>query len=360
MAQTDLATVSIAMYDAASAIDRRYQPFASKPKAPAEGASIDAAVGAAAHAVLRGLFPNRGQYYQTAYDQFIATLPPGPPRDKGIALGTEIALATLAYRSNDGRMTDMAPYVAGTAVGAYRGEKAVLNFAPAIRPFALRRVDQFRPGPPPALNSAAYAIAFNETKALGGAASKVRTPAQTQLALFHTEGPYTSQTRNFGRFARSSADPVEAARLLAAMYVVNADVILACFDAKYHYKGWRPHTAIALADTDGNPATEADPAWQSSQFTPYHPEYPAAHSCVAAGVAGTLRHYFGTSAVSYTFDSTETGTTLQYADLDDALRQSADARVWGGMHFRFSALAGQALGTQVADWTMTRHFGRRK
>jgi hypothetical protein len=356
----DMATVAIAMYDAASAVDGRYQPFGAAVPAPAPGASMDAAVGAAAYGVLRGLFPGRRAHYQGAYETFVGKLAPGPARERGIALGAEVAAATLALRARDGRDTAVPIYKPGTAVGQYQGAKAVLMFGPSMRPFALSRVEQFRPGPPPPMSSAAYAADFNETKALGGSSSRVRTAAQSQVALFNTEGPITSLTRNFGRLARSTADPADAARLLAAAYVVNADATMACFDAKYHYKAWRPHSAIAQADRDDNAETTADPAWRSSQFTPYHPEYPAAHSCASGGLAGVLRHLYGRNEVSFMFDSNVTNTAHTYADLDAYLRESTEARIHAGVHFRFSTVAGQKLGSDVADYVMRRHFGPRK
>lgn len=358
--QADLATVALAMYDAACAIDGRYQPYAVTPRAPAGGASIDAAIGTAAHGVLRGLFPNRAEHYQAAYDKFIAALPAGAARDKGVALGAEVAASMLAKRARDGRAAPMPPFVAGSEVGKYRGTIAILRYAPSIKPFTLDRVDQFRPGPPPALTSAAYAADFNETRTLGGANSTTRTEAQSRAALFHTEVPWTGLTRNFGRLARSSANPADAARLLAAAYTINADVTLACFEAKYFYNAWRPYTAIAEAALDGNPATEPEAGWQSSQYTPEHPEYPAAHSCIAGGLAALLRHYYGTSQVRFTFDSTATNTTRTYPDVDSFIREGAEARIAGGMHFRFSTVAGQKLGADVAAWALRKHFGPRK
>lgn len=358
--QADMTTVVLAMYDAASAIDGRYQPYAITPRAPAAGASIDAAVGAAAYGVLRGLFPGRSQHYQRAYDAFVAALPAGAGRERGLALGAEVAAGMLAKRARDGRSVELPPYKPSTQPGKYQGEKAVMMFAPHIKPFTLNRIDQFRPGPPPALTSAAYAADFNETRALGGASSTARTAAQSNNALFNTEVPWTFLARNFGRFARSTSQPADAARLLAAAYVVNADAILACVEAKYFYNAWRPYTAVALAASDGNPATEADPSWKSSQFTPHHPEYPAAHSCTAGAMAGMLRHYFGTRQVSFGFDSDVTRSTHNYTNVDELVKESGEARIAGGMHFRFSTVAGERLGSSVAEWVMKKHFGRRK
>lgn len=358
--QTDMTTVALAMYDAASAIDGRYQPYAVTPRAPAAGASIDAAVGAAAHGVLRGLFPNRAALYQPAYDTYLAGLPAGAARDKGLALGAEVAAGMLANRAGDGRSAAVPAYTPAREPGKYQGPSAVMTYVPSIRPFALARIGQFRPGPPPPLTSAAYAAAFNETKAIGGKAGSARTAAQSEGALFHTEAPWNALTRNFGRFARSTGDAAEAARLLAAIYVVNADAIFACFDAKYFYNTWRPNSAIVNADLDGNPATVADKAWTSSQFTPNHPEYPAAHSCTAGALATMLRLYYGTGAVAFSFDSKASGTTHHYADVDAMRRDGSESRINGGMHFRFSTVAGEKVGAEVADWVMRKHFGKRK
>ena len=358
--QTDMTTVALAMYDAASAIDGRYQPYAVRPRAPAAGASVNAAVSAAAYGVLRGLFPNRVALFQGAYDKVVADLPAGRAKDKGLALGAEVAAAMLAKRANDGRSVELAPYAPSKEPGKYQGPSAMMAYVPSIRPFALERIGQFRPGPPPALTSTAYAAAFNETKAIGGSASTIRSAPQSEGALFHTEAPWTALTRNFGRFARSTTDAAEAARLLAAIYVVNADAILACFDAKYFYNSWRPNSAIVNAELDGNPATTADPAWTSSQFTPNHPEYPAAHSCTAGGLATMLRLYYGTGDVAFHFDSMATGSTHHYENVEAMQRDGSEARINGGMHFRYSTVAGEQLGADVAQWVMQHHFGKRK
>lgn len=358
--QTDMTTVALAMYDAASAIDGRYQPYAMTSRAPAADASIDAAVGAAAYGVLRGLFPNRAPLYQAAYDTFVAKLPAGAARGKGLALGAEVAAAMLARRANDGRSVELPPYTPAMEAGKYQGPSAAMAYMPSIRPFALASIGQFRPGPPPALGSAAYAVSFNETKSMGGSASTTRNAAQSEGALFHTEAPWTALTRNFGRFARSTKDAAEAARLLAAIYMVNADAMLACFDAKYFYNSWRPNSAIVNADLDGNPATVADPAWTSSQFTPNHPEYPAAHSCTAGALATMLRLYYGTGEVDFSFDSQASGSTHHYENVDAMQRDGSEARINGGMHFRYSTVAGEKLGSDVAAWVMQHQFGKRK
>ena len=164
----DLAGVHVAMYDAVNAVEGRFKPFAFKPMTPAAGASTEAAVSAAAYGVLKALFPNRSAHYEAGYERRLAALPDGPAKTKGLAVGREVAEAVVRLRANDGRNVALAPYVSGTAPGQFRSANPnpVFRHFPSIKPFALNSLDQFRPAPPPALNSAAYAAAVNETRAL--------------------------------------------------------------------------------------------------------------------------------------------------------------------------------------------------
>lgn len=356
----DLASVHVALYDAVVAIEGRYRPFAVRPKAPAAGASTEAAASAAAYGVLKALFPNRSAQYQAAYEQRLAAVPDGPAKALGLALGSEVAAEVVRLRANDGRMVELAPYVSGSGPGQFRAANPnpVFRHFPSIKPFALQRMDQFRPPPPPALNSAAYAAALSRTRALGGKTSDSRTAEQFEVARFHTEPPPPAITRNLGRFAATTANVGDAARLMAVLYVSYVDAIGACFEAKYHYQSWRPQSAIPMADTDGNDATQADAAWTPVLPTPNHPEYPAAHSCTSGSVGEALRRFYGTPKVSFTWDSRVTQTTRSYADIDAFNAEAALARIHGGMHFVPATEAGEALGRQVAGWVAARHFGR--
>ncbi len=352
----DMATIHLAMYDALVAIDPRYRPFLFAPDAPMPGAAADAATAAAAYGVLRALFPNRGASYQPAYERVLAALPDTPGKASGLALGAASAAAHVKRRAADGRNASLAPYAANMAAGRYRGVNPINRYWPSIKPFTLTNIAQFRPPPPPALGSAQYAADYNEVKDFGGKASTRRTAEQLDSARFHSEPPISYFTRNFGRFARTTDDSVAAARLMAAIYANYADAISACLDAKYHYDTWRPLSAIPLADSDGNPATIADPGWAPVIATPNHPEYPAAHSCSAGTLGELLRQYYGTDKVTFTWDSKVTGTTRSYTDTDALAEESKMARIYGGMHFRYSTTAGALLGKQVADWTMRHAF----
>lgn len=352
----DLATVHVAMYDAVIAIAGTHRPFATTPLAPTEGASQEAAAAAAAYRVLFGLFPARSASYQAAYDSYLASLPAGTARDRGVAVGNEVAAATLALRANDGRAVVLAPYVPGTAPGQFRGLNPVNRHMPYIKPFAVTSNAQFRASGPPALASAAYTADVNETMALGSAASTTRTAAQLETARFNTEAPPAFWTRNLRSFATTSGSVAEHARVMAMLWVVQADALNTCFESKYSFQFWRPTSAIALADTDGNAATAVDTTWVPVVPTPNHPEYPAAHACATAAAAATLQGYYGTPNVTFDVTSTVTASTHTFTTVQAMIDDVQIARIAGGMHFRSATIDGAALGRNVAEWVLSRNF----
>lgn len=356
---TDLATVHLAMYDAVMAIEGSHRPYAVRPASPVAGASPEAAAGAAAYGVLRGLFPSRGAFYEAAWARFVASLPDDAGRRLGLAVGAEVAAGMLAARANDGRSVALPPYVPGSAAGQFRGTTPVNRFAPFVKPFVVRSHAQFRAPPPPALTGAAYAADLDETRTLGSATSTTRTAEQTEVARFNTEPPPVFWARNLRQFAMTERSLADHVRLTAMLWAAQSDATNSCFESKYHYNTWRPSSAITLAASDGNDATTADPAWTPVVPTPNHPEYPAAHSCVAAAMAAVLRTFHRTDAVRFAFDSTVTGTRRSFETAQALVDELALARIAGGMHFRFATVAGSRLGEQVGTWVATQAFARR-
>jgi len=354
----DLPTVHVAMYDAAVAVDGRYQPFATHVAAPA-GASIEAAVGAAACRVLQVLFPNRAPVYASA----CAGFSPGAGGDSGHAAGITVGIAAadgiLARRANDGRMTNVA-YVPTGVPGDFTpfpaGSTPVNTYLPYVRPFAIRSAAQFRADGPPALDSAQYAEDFDQVRRLGAAGSTVRTAEQEEIARFHTEPPPLMWSRNFRRFFAPERPVVENARLAAMLWVGQADALIGCFESKYTYRFWRPRVAIPSAADDGNSKTTADVAWLPVVPTPNHPEYPAAHACAAGAAAQALIDYFGTRQIDFYYDSTVTGTQHHFDSTDAMLRELQYARIYGGMHFRTSTAHGAVLGRRTVTWIDKHYF----
>jgi len=265
----DLAIVHAAIYDSVNAIDLGHQVYKVEPGSPSDGASQEAAAAAAAHRTLVGLFPAQAATLDAAFATSLAAIADGPAKTRGIALGQEVAVGILALRADDGR-NRVVPYVFGTGPGVYQRTpppypptgQPVLTFLPHVTPMVLQSPWQFRAYGPPGLGSAVYTRDLKEVRELGSLVSTVRTDAQTETARFHTENPTLFWNRNLGNLVASrNLGTARSARLMALLAFAQADSVIACFDSKYAYNFWRPHTAITQADTDGNPATAADPVW---------------------------------------------------------------------------------------------------
>ena len=318
----DMATLHLAIHRAVQA---------------APTAAHEAAAHAAGYTVLKSLFPQRGASYQAAYDAALAALPAGAAKDEGLRIGAEQAARVLAQRANDGRWAEITPAVPGAAPGAFRGTDPINQTRPKVRPFMLDSAVQFRSAPPPAQGSATYSTDLAETRTRGGQGG-VASAREDEDARFHSVPPPLFWTRNLNRFARSQPTLADNARLMALLWVSQADAITACFDAKYHHYRWRPASAIAAID----------PAWKPRVPTPNHPEYPAAHGCATGAMAENLAGFFGTRQVAFAFDSTATNTTHEWPTVDAAVEEVREARILGGMHFRFATLAGEKIGVEVA------------
>lgn len=354
----DLATVHLAMYDAVVAIEGGYEPYAIIPTSPAAGASSSAAAAAAACAVLQGLFPNRSPQYSTECAPYQTGMGATSAEAKGIALGIEVGQKMLVERANDGRDTTE-NYTAGGGVGDFAPSapgNPIWHFAPHVRPFTLSSPAQFRADGPPSLSSASYAEAYEEVRQLGRAGGAALSPWQQEVAKFHTDNPNLFWPRA-SRVFMNQPSVLENARLAAMLQTAVGDASLGCFDSKYHFDFWRPRTAIPAAGTDGNPATTAEPGWTPFVPTPNHPEYPSGHSCIAGAVAEVVKSYYGTPQVKFTWTSSVPGMTPHHYDsVYEAIREIKDARVFGGMHYRFSNDDGITLGRRTAKWVLKNYF----
>jgi hypothetical protein len=364
------AIVQGAVYDAVNAIDGGYQPYLSRPAANPWDSKA-AAAATAAFKTLAWLFP--GQAFQTTYDTYIAGLPDQPAGSKaaGVAVGEAAAAAMIAARTNDGRGGGPGTLV-GTEPGVWRPTIPFFQQDPApwvgeVRPFLLPNAEMVRSDGPNALTSKAYAEDLNEVKRLGPINSTVRTPDQTEAAIWWqgNGGFWNGVTR--GISAERGLDIVENARLFAMEDLAAADGFIGCYKDKYYWKFWRPVTAIRLADTDDNPATEADPNWTplfdpaTPQFgpplsTPPFPDHPSAHSCASSAIVHSMQDFFGTDTIGFSSFSPRTRTTRSFERLSDALQEVIDARVWGGIHFRTADMQGSVLGKKVAHWERKHYF----
>ncbi len=354
--------VQAAVYDAVVGIDRRYEPYRFQARAPHKTSAQAAAV-AAAHKVLVTYSPYAQTTLDAAYATALAQIPDGKAKTRGVDFGTLAADNLIAMRANDGRNAPVL-FTQPPAPGVWRPTPpAFLPMAVpwmgSVTPMLLRSGAQFgEPGPPPALTSARYTRDFDEVKTLGSATSTARTAEETNTALFFSgNAPIQVNAALRDQLTVRHPDIVDAARMFAAVDMSEADAIIAVWHAKYLYGFWRPITAVNLADTDGNPATTADTSWTPLLTTPPYPEYVSGYSGLTGAFTQALEDTLNTRHLQLTLISTAVPSAVRTYYSGALLRNDVvDARVWLGIHFRFSDTGGVEMGQRVADWALTHYF----
>jgi len=355
------AILHAAIYDAVNSIDRTHAPYLIRLSSRA--ASQEAAATAAAHEVLIALYPSFSAQLDAQLQQSLAQVPDGARKTEGVRIGLEVADRILALRADDGSAAPPRKFVFGTLPGDYQSTPPNFPAQPQftnwshVKPFALERASQFRPGPPPTLASDAYSDAFNEIKSLGTANSTAASADQALTGRF-----WNGAIQNYwNEIAQTTAlsrglTTAEAARLFALLDLSLADCVIAFYDAKYTYDFWRPVTAIRATDTVGNPETQADPNWLPLVGkTAPDPSYPGAHAVISAAAAAVL----GGFAEEDHFDFSVTsevmpGTQRSFESIAFAAREATLSRIFAGQHFRFDLTAGQRMGREVADLVVER------
>lgn len=353
------AIVQLAVFEAVNSIRGDYQPYLGTITA-SPGASAEAAAIQAAYRVLRTYFPGSASTLDAALAASLASIPDGQAKDDGITTGDAAAVAMIALRANDGstpqqfkipgplvpgewQATPSCPIVNGIAVGAFFHWQQVA-------PFGISKATDFLLGPPPALTSNRYAKAFNEVMQVGSLDSPQRSQDRANVVLFYAA---SSPTLVLNQVARQVAQEQgrslsENARALALVNMAVNDSLVASFFNKYRYNFWRPETAIRAGDTDGNPNTDPDPNFLPFIATPCFPSYPSNHGSGTGGGAEVLRRLYGEGGHSITLSNPAVpNVVLQYTSFRQITDDVSDARVYGGIHFRFDQIAGARLGRSV-------------
>jgi hypothetical protein len=385
-----MAYASAAVYDAAVAIEGGFRPYGPPITAP-PGASVDCAVIEAAYRALVNYFPSQagtlGPLYTEALSNFGGCTADG---GAGLAVGLQAANDIITLRTGDGRMTPIgttSPFpTLPPAPGVWR---LTPPFAPPqtpwvgnVRPFIVQSLDQFLPDPPPTLQSEEWVDGFDQTKAYGAATGSLRSDEQTFIAKFWS----ANVIRQYNRVGRDIAATrglslLDTARLGAMLNVVAADAMMSMHHAKYHYLFWRPVTSIngsldASAVTndgfgpvpgydDGNPATVEQAGWRPLLPTPNHPEYPSAHCTLTSAMAEVFKIFLGTTHIDLDIHGFDPAgpvgnlNAVRHFDMPNDLRQEVIyARIWAGLHYHFSCVAGTALGREVAKFDLRHAFQR--
>jgi predicted lipoprotein with Yx(FWY)xxD motif len=345
----DFAILHAAIYDAVDSIDRTHEPYLIQIHAR-RNASQTAAADAAAHMALVALYPSQQQMLDQTYAAELAQVRAGPARDEGVRVGDEVAHDLLAVRTDDGSQSAPPPITAGTDPGSYRPTPP--NFAAPVftnwgqvTPFVLDSGNQFRPAPPPAVTTDAYATALREVQSLGAANSTTRTPDQTQIALFWNP-PIQNAWNQIAETVAAAhhSDLPTTARLFAALDLSLADSAIAFYDAKYTFQVWRPVTAIE---------TTADAGWLPlTGTTPADPSYPGAHSTISAAAADVLAQFYGDVQRFTVTSAALPGVTRSFKSFSAAAEEAGLSRIYAGVHTRLDHVAGLELGHDVATFVL--------
>ncbi len=355
------AILHAAIYDAVVSITRDAPAYLYSVTAPSS-ARADAAAATAGHDVLVSLYPE----WKAALDQQLAgelaTIPNGAGEQQGIQVGQTVAAHLLAIRANDGSTTTLQPFVPGNQPGNYlltppKFAAPVFTNWGNVTPFVLDNAAQFRPAPPPALTSQAYAQALNEVESLGQKTSTTRTPEQTVIGKFWA-GPIWNTWNEIAENAALAhhTNLETTARLFAVLNLSFADSTIAFYDAKYHYQLWRPVTAIREANTIGNPAIAGDPTWTPLAVTALDPAYPSAHGVISGAGAAVLAAFFGNQdQISLTSDVLP-GVVRTFASYSDVATEAGLSRIYAGQHTRIDIEVGSQLGQNVAQFVLP-HLG---
>ena len=347
--------VALAMFEALNAIDRRYESYLGVSAAD-PGASQEAAAATAAYQVLLAHYPAQRATLEESWALAMDGVGDAQARDAGRMIGEASARAALAAGGIDPAIAQI-PYRPRAQPGVWTATQLPVfqPFSVAFKPWILKRADEVRPGPPPALDSVRWAKDFDEVRRLGGQASTERTAHQTLMARYRITPNMTPTYRLVADVA--GRRPVENARMFALLKMVGDDVGMATADAKLHYNFWRPITAIRNADQDGNDATQSDPGWEPLVATPNHPEYPCAHCSFAAGVATVMKAEVGAAppgGVRVASRSIALSNVQVLPSFDDWAREVSFSRTLGGVHYRFSNEAGEEIGRKVGEMALAK------
>lgn len=358
-ASRSIAMTQLAIFEAANATTgRRYNSYLNSG---AIGGDTRAAIAVAARNVLVNVNPARTAEYDAALAEALSLIPDSPAKTQGMATGAAIAAATIANRMGDGSNLPVAytPQAPGTP-GAWQPTPpgnlpAAFPQYQDVTPWVMTSTDQFRSLPAPALDSVAYAINFNEVKEWGGMDSLLRTADQTENALVWASTGALAAVLPWQDVAIELAegagmDETDAARMLALLAMGNADTIIALWDTKYEYDFWRPVTAIHNADIDGNDATMTDATWMSRVTTPNYPSHSSGIAALAGNAQAVLTSFFGDAN---SFCIVAAAGQRCYNSFSAAAESSAEARIHGGMHYRFETDAGLLQGRSVAGFALS-------
>lgn len=369
------AMVTLAMHDALNNVVPKYETYALD-NANADASRItkknihtiaDAAVSQAAHDMMVQLYPLATASADSLLSQVLMGIAESDLKTRGIDVGRKAAAAVLDKRKSDFPLAFVS-YPGGTAPGEYRVDyppfvnatpvwPANAVFAPnlgSLTPFGIKSGNQFRDDEAPyPLNSKEYVADYNEVKSLGCKDCPGRTSEQTEIGAFWVE----TSSSYMNRMARALVEQRklngwEAARLIGLIQMSLIDAYIASFEGKYHYKTWRPITAIRNGDSDGVDATVGDAGWEPVFNTPPTPNFPSTHAYAAAAAAAVFKSYFKSDQINLNVTSPYhlPGVERNIRSFSQMAYESSVSRIYIGYHFRQDVEVGQRQGKKLGKY----------
>jgi hypothetical protein len=348
MASRNMAIVQVAVFEAVNAIVRTRRPYRLLLEAGPD-TSMPAAIAAAAHDALLLLYPAKKAELDERLAAALAKLADGAAKEAGISLGQRAAIGIYTDRMDDGASAQRA-YTARNQSGYWTPAPNVPALAPhwaSVRPWTLTDVATLRPAAPPAINSERQLRDYDEVRAIGGKSSTLRTDEQTSIAKLWILPGVPTWNPMLRQMLLAKSWPIqENARAFALLAMASADGIIACWDSKYAYEGWRPVNAIRLG---GIPGRTPDPDWEPAVPTPPFPGYVSGHACFGGAAQGVLESVFGGDDIpSVTLTtSAAPGFSRSYTKLSSIVADASNARIWGGIHWRIDQEVGEELGRKI-------------
>jgi membrane-associated phospholipid phosphatase len=336
-----LALVHVAIYDAMvaawdskytynrrrpSRLDKDFRTVIPNPNSPSYPSEHSVAAGAAS-AVLAYLFPTDAQAILAQADaagrsRLLAGVQYPSDVEAGFDLGHEVAALVIARAQADGSSAIFNGNIPSGPCN-WKGVNPAEPLAGTWKTWVLSSGSEFRPGPPPACDSAQEAAELAEVKGFPRVLPAAGAAFNPESEGFFWQGravAFWSDLLDKKIFEyRLENNAPRAARAYAVQSITGYDSMVACWDGKYTYWAIRPF--------------QLDPATKTLFTTPNHPSYPSAHACVSGGNAGALSYLFPQDAAFFQAQAAE----------------AAESRLWSGIHFRSDINAGLALAQKVTQ-----------
>lgn len=360
------AMATVAMYDAVNGLDSvQGHGRAHALVAPGEDTPRDAHRGIAASAAaifaITAVTPN--PYTSTLLERLREEIERAggehrKPVERGLRWGTFVGTQVGLLRANDGTATPLT--IAGsTEGGRFRPDWTNAQFKD-MAPFGIVDPSAYRSAAPPALTSNDYSAAWHEVRLLGSREDTV--PERDEIITFwqaeagtaRETGLWLQAALEIAKQEGTTRSLSQSARLFALLGMGTADAVRVSWEEKTEQLFWRPTEAIRFADLDGNPETVADPGWTSqigSQGS--SPEWTSGTSTFAGASARILAGFYCTDDIAFTFRTDLASKPRTYQRFSQAADEAGRSRIFQGIHFQFSNLAGRDAGRGVGEEIVT-------